>query len=289
MEIRKSSRGSRTRVLVAALALGLVIGVYAMLSNGGASSTSETLFEKHNGAPGMPSGESRVQSPGQESGLRPDSRPGISLAPAGFLETAWKQSTARMKYLDHCQQTTTCSGFDNSEPSSYDLDVRKQTARELRDFTLIALAWKKQRGGDLPEEAQTVARYFLSTGNDDVKEEALVLIGLAPSSRENLHVALSALQGSASGPLMTSFLKGAVATWCSERDLSPQCVSFIRERFQIGGEGVRKALARQSLAITNEYTAPLLAKLEKRQDPRSQVALYLRLNNEEFARFQRGG
>jgi hypothetical protein len=291
MELKSGAR--RARVFAAALALGLVIGAHGYFF----SPTASGGLKKS--APNSPSGEEQ-QSPGEGTGLRPAS-PGKSLvsnvkaaqvaAPVGSeLETAWKQSTIRMSYLESCEKSQTCTGFDTSEPYSYDLDVRRQTAREIEDFTKIANAWQAEHGGDFPEEAQKLARYFLDTGNDDVKEAALKLIELAPLSEANVTSAFGAVQTSTSGPLMTSFLKGTLApAACADSSFASTCVSFIAHTVRIGGEGVQKALARNSLNIESKLTVASLAAAEKQSSPRSINRLMYRLNRQEFQRQERGG
>jgi hypothetical protein len=192
MEVNKSAR--RTRVFAAALALGLVIGAQAYFS--GSISTPGGVTEK--ASVKSPSGEER-KSPGTEAGLRPAALPGISfrggLKPTpSELSKAWTQSTTRLKYLDRCERSGKCAGFDDSAAYSYDLDLRRQQAAELRDFKRIALEWQDQHGGVFPHEAEMVGRFFLATGNDDVKEAALSLIEAAPITKENLDACFSAVE-----------------------------------------------------------------------------------------------
>ena len=128
------------------------------------------------------------------------------------LAKAWLQSTTRLKYLDRCEQSGKCAGFDNSAAYTYDLDVRKQQAAELRDFTRVARAYQRANGGDLPVEAQKVARYFLSSGNDDVKEAALGLMKYAPLTPENIKSSLRSLEDSADASLARDLLKSKAVT-----------------------------------------------------------------------------
>ena len=216
----------------------------------------------------------------------------ISASPSrDQLSTVWKQSTTRLKYLDHCSQTDNCAGFDSSEPSSYDIDVNRQTAREIEDFTRLAQVWAKERGlAVLPEEAQTVARYFLANGNDDVKDAALKLLDLAPVNQVNLSAALSALKTSASAPLMrtlatTELVKNA----CGQQSFAPTCLAFVKERNQHGGEYLQRMLAKHSLAFTNEYTLAYWKQQERSVSPRSIKAQYLRANNHEAEMMAKGG
>lgn len=285
----------RTRVFGAALALGLIIGAQAYFSFPG--STPGGVNEK--AVSNTPSGEEH-ESPGEGAGLRP-ALPGISLKSsngerievlkptASQLSKAWTQSTTRLKYLDRCERSGKCVGFDDSEAWSYDLDLRRQQAAELRDFKRIALAWQEQHGGVFPEEAQVVARYFLATGNDDVKEAALDLIEAAPVTAENLRTSLVAIETSASAPLMTRFMKGKLVAACSEASYAPMCVSFIKHTMRLGGENLQRAFARRSLEITNEHTIRALVHAERQLDPRSTKRLDMRLNREEWQRMQRGG
>ncbi len=290
MEVK--NKASRTRVFVAALGLGLVIGAHSYFASLGPSPIGV-----RQSTPKSPSGE-EPSSPGEGAELRPAATPGKSKAVAGAtssrppqttLQTAWTQSTIRMKYLDQCELSGTCADFNNEQAWSYDLDVRRQTARELEDFTKIAEAWKAERGGDLPEEAQSIARYFLSTGNDDVKEAALGLISLAEPSEKNVRVALQAVADSASGPLVKVLLTGPLAKTSADPAFAPTWNSFIQRTMTTGGEGVQKNIARYSLNITSELTEPTLAQAAKRQSPRSQNALYFRVNHDESSRSRHGG
>lgn len=307
MEVKNTA--PRTRVLVAALALGLTIGATAVVP--------ALVGPAPNGKTTSPSGEDPT-SPVPAAGLRPAVGPGNSTARAGAapvgsagagtasgptsgatteavaadgaseLATRWKQSTTRLKYLDHCQQTANCAGFDDSQAYSYDLDVRRQQARELEDFTKIAQAWRDEHGGgDLPSEAQDVARYFLKTGNDDVKDAAIKLISLAQPSPENMQATLTAVEDSASGPLMKAFAKSSLAQACADEAYAQQCKAFIAHEMKMGGENVQKTLARYSLELMNEHTAPLFTEIERRQDPRSDKREFLRLNREEYQRLAR--
>jgi len=294
MEMKNSAR--RTRVFVAALALGLVIGAQAT----GLFSVSSPGGATESAASNSPSGEER-RSPGEGVGLRPANLPGISLrAKDGsrtevakpspqVLAKAWEQSTIRLKYLDRCQQSGKCIGFDDSQAYSYDLDVRRQQAQEVRDFTRIALAWQTQHGGAFPEEAQKIGRYFLMTGNDDVKEAALDLMDHAPTTPENMRACLQGLGASASAPLMRDFMKSKMPSACADEANAAMCIAFIRHTMRFGGENFQKEFARRSLEITNEKTYPVLAQIERQQDPRSIKRLYFRVNRQEYQRMVRGG
>jgi hypothetical protein len=290
MEVKKSA--SRMRVLAAALGLGLVIGAHSYFS-----STGSSPDEARQSAPTSPSGE-EPSSPGAAVGLRPAVGPGKSIAASKGLiapptptqlQTAWTQSTIRLKYLDQCEHSATCSAFNNEQPWSYDLDVRRQTAKEIEDFTAIANTWKAEHGGDLPEEAQEIARYFLSTGNDDVKEAALGLIILAEPSEQNIRVALHAVADSVSGPLFKVLLTGPLAETSADPRFAPTWNSFINRTMKTGGEAAQKTVARYSARIFSEQTRRALAQAEKKQSPRSLSALYFRVNREEFDRSQHGG
>ncbi len=276
------------RVFVAVLGLGVIVGAFS-------SRTQKST-------PSSPSSEEQI-NPG--SVLMPASLrtlPGISLSSsevkttsaaaseqANPLVTAWKQSTARMKYLDHCADAGDCSGFDNTEAYSYDLDVHRQLAGEIDDFAKLTKSWMNVRGGDMPEEAQTLARYFLKTGNDDVKDSALRLIDIAPVSITNLKASIDAVEDSSSGPLMKVFLKSQMVKSSGDQSYAGLFVSLIERTMRKGSEGEQKALAKSGLALYNPYTAGALAKFEQSESPRSQKRLYLRLNREEYQRFQRGG
>jgi hypothetical protein len=275
MEVKKSA--SRMRVLAAALGLGLVIGAHSYFS-----STGSSPDEARQSAPTSPSGE-EPSSPGAAVGLRPAVGPGKSIAASKGLiapptptqlQTAWTQSTIRLKYLDQCEHSATCSAFNNEQPWSYDLDVRRQTAKEIEDFT---------------EEAQEIARYFLSTGNDDVKEAALGLIILAEPSEQNIRVALHAVADSVSGPLFKVLLTGPLAETSADPRFAPTWNSFINRTMKTGGEAAQKTVARYSARIFSEQTRRALAQAEKKQSPRSLSALYFRVNREEFDRSQHGG
>lgn len=295
MEVKNSA--SRMRVFAAALGLGLVIGAYSYVTSPDGSFYSSGGTGQS--APKSPSGE-KPSSPGAATGLLPASAPGKSL-PAPFtgslgttpvltpLQIAWRQSTIRMKYLDQCERSGTCAAFENDQAWSYDLDVRRQTAAELEAFTSIAQSWKTEHGGDLPEEAQKLARYFLETGNDDVKEAALGLILLAEPSEANVSASLQAVAHSASGPLVKFLLTSKIVDTSATAAYAPMWNSFINETMKTGGEGVQKNVARYSLNILSEQTMASLAQVEKQQAPRSKNALYLRLNREEFERQRRGG
>ena len=291
MEVKNTA--PRMRVLVRlALGLGLVIGAHSYFTSSGSRPA-----DARQSAPKTPSSEA-PPSPGAAAGLRPAVGPGKSITVNGVqiaqptrtqLQTAWNQSTIRMKYLDQCERSGTCSAFNNEQPWSYDLDVRKQTARELEDFTTIAETWKTEHGGDLPDEAQTIARYFLSTGNDDVKEAALALISLAEPCEQNVQVALHAVADSASGPLVKDLLTSPLAQTSADAAYAPMWNSFINRTMKTGGEGVQKNVARYSLNIMSEQTLPTLAQAAMKQAPRSLNALYFRVNRQEFERSQHGG
>ena len=167
--------------------------------------------------------------------------------------------------------------------------MTRPQAAELRDFKKIALEWQEQHGGVFPREAEMVGRYFLSTGNDDVKEAALALMEAAPISVDNVRACLGSIESSASAPLMTSLMKSKLVAACSEAEYAPMCVSFIKHSMSAGGENLQKAFARNSLEITNPFTARVLAQVERQQSPRSLKRLYLRLNREEYERMQRRG
>ena len=293
MEVNKSGV-SRTRVLAAALSLGVIIGAFG--------------FARSNVSTPSRIGAQETQSP-EEGVAASQSTPssGISLmtgAPQSAshvekvfvanptedqMQVAWKQSTTRMKYLDHCEKSESCVGFDMSQPYSYDLDVRRQTAQEIRDFTALAREWMKQRSGRLPEEAQTIARYFLSSGNDDVKIEALKLIDLAPPSLENFRASLAAMKESASAPLMTVLMKSEIIKLGSDPEYSPVLVEFLKERMQRGGEAVRRELAKRSYTLMNDQTDAFWASQFRKATPGSVIWRYLSSNVGERNTFKKGG
>lgn len=294
MEIKPTS-ATRTRVFVAVLALGVIAGALG-------------LRETSVGTPESPSAES-PQKPGVASESVAGSRaaPGISILASGSaaapvaqkifvakptatqLQTAWTQSAIRMKYLGACAQSHKCIGFDTSEPYSYDLDVSRQNAREIEDFTQVVKVWMETKGVEMPEEAQTIARYFLKTGNDDVKDAAIRLLDLAKPSAANLQSVAGALSSSSSGPLMKVFLKSELVKGCADRSLASICVSLVDRVVRKGSEGMQRVLARHSFSVYNPYTARVLVRFERSESPRSQNRLNLRLNREEAERFQRGG
>ena len=295
-----NSSASRTRVFVAVLALGLIAGAIGFRAESGApdSANSEAHDSKSSGT---------VVASGAFTGsANAITTPGISLISSGEksatvhkvfvtkptlsqLQTAWKQSTIRMKYLDACTKSGKCAGFDSSEAYTYDLSVRQATARELEDFAQIQKVWMSTNGGDMPAEGQLLARYFLSHGNDDVKDAAIRLIDLAKPSVLNMQTVAEALTHSSSGPLMKVFLKSELVKSCAERSYAAVCVGLVNRTIQRGGEGVQKTLARHSLLIMNPYTARSFARFEQSESPRSQKRKYLRLNREEYQRYQRGG
>lgn len=240
----------------------------------------------------VPSSEER-ESPGESAGLRPAAPSGKSQAPNDAPVTVTRvytkthemrvrQSLARLSFLDHCVHAD-CPGFKVSEAWSYDVDVNKQLAQEINEYATLA--------GSTPE-AEKAARYFLANGNDDVREAALQLLAQAEVSRESMQSVFGAMAQTTSSPLMKQFLKSKFAAACGDEAYANLCIAWIKDRMLHGGENVQKALARYSLEITNEYTAPLLAKYERieaKRDPFSLKTRYLRANNAEFGRLQRNG
>ena len=288
MEVNQSAL--RSRVLYAVLLIvGLVVGAQTI-----------RFSKEESGTQKSPSGEAHA-SPGGAAVLRQLAPSGKSQAAAvvavsaaagvvadpDSLKTRWKQSSARLKYLDHCAHED-CAGFDQSKAWTYDINVHRETAREIGDFAALAVEWRDDHGV-FPAEASGVAQYFLQTGNDDVKEAALKLMDLAPVTADRMRASIGAVQTSASGPLMKVFLKSHMIESCAESNYASMCVHFIARAMEKGGANVQQTLARYSLQITNEKTAPILEQIEARQDPRSLTREYLRLNREEWRRFQRGG
>ncbi len=286
MEVKKTSV-VRLRVFAAVLALGLIAWAFGSRSPLASSPISPSSEQRNNS--GSASGEQPQALP--ENSLPVNVGHAVFTSPPNEtqLQTAWKQSTVRLKYLDHCATESVCTGFDNSEASSYDLDVRRQTAREIDDFVQISETWMAAQGGDLPQEAQTIAQYFLKTGNDDVKEAALKLIDLAKPSSDNLRAALNAVQNSSSGPLVKDLAQTDLIKSCAERELASMCVSFVRNRSLKGGEGVQKALARNSGAFMNEFTLAAFVAWENAESPRSQKRYFIEVTRVDFLRGQRGG
>ncbi len=294
MEVNKS-RVSRTRVLAAALLLGVIAGAFGFARSNGSSPSRLGAQETQSPEEGVAASQSTPSSGisfilnGSPQNTSSAQKVSVRKPNEDPMLVAWKQSTTRMKYLDQCERSESCVGFDQSEPYSYDLDVRRQTAREIRDFTQLTREWMRQRGGALPDEAQTVARYFLSTGNDDVKEAALKLIDLAPPSLENFRAALGAMKESASAPLMTVLMKSEIIKLGSEPDYTPVLLEFLKERMQRGGEAVRRELAKRSYALMNEKTDAFWVKQFRRSTPGSVVWRHLSLNVGERNSFKKGG
>lgn len=282
MEINGSSKNNGPRLRAFAFAL-VIVGLGLVATH-------------HSSAPVAQSGEDR-QSPEESAGLRPAGSSGTSFsrpletqsaAKRGgesytiTRETRLKQSAARLKYLDHCAHVE-CPNFNAQNPWSYDLDVNKQIARELEDYALLSRN---------PDEIEKVARYFLKTGNDDIKEAALELLAKSPITENNMKTAFVAMSETVSAPLTKQFLKSPFAMACSDRQYASLCSAWIKDRMRRGGENVQKTLARYSLDLTNESTASLFAQLERREaqrDPFSLKTRYLRANNAEFGRQRNGG
>lgn len=291
-------------IVAAVTGVAVVVGVIAanhLLRNRGIEGqtlsinarSEDGLSEREN----VTLGESREQSPG--GGTMRSPSPGKFSDQAAhqvedqsfkerveMLEREWTQSTSRLKYLESCLDSDGCE-FSSDEPWTYDFDAHMAIALELREFTNTVRDYRELRGGELPQEAQGVARFFLLQGNDDVKEAALDLISLAPVSKPNLDATVVALNETASGELMrkglTELRRYSGTEWSAKVD------RFLIQKVSTGTTQVAREVARGALDFMNEKNLKQYQELLRKIPTRSQAHLYLRLNIEEAQRLHQGG
>lgn len=201
------------------------------------------------------------------------------------LAQEWRAATRRLKALEECQESLECD-FPQDSPASYSYAVDEALAQELRQFSSVAQKWQGH-GGQVPTEAQAVARHFLSSPSDEVKEAAIELLAVAPPSAENMRAVIGGLRDSVSGPLYQTGLEelGRYA----HSDESSEISAFLLETMRQGGHYAAEEVARATLPFINPATFKQYLGALAEMSPRSSTYLHLKLNLEEYARMQRGG
>lgn len=201
------------------------------------------------------------------------------------LAEEWRAATARLSFLEGCYTSQAC-GFSRETPASYSFAVQDEIIDTLGKFTGVAKRWQ-ERTGELPPEAQAVARHFLGFPDDGVKEAALALIAVAPASVENMRAVTAALETSVSAPLFKVGLAelGRYTEIGERRELD----AFLLGTLRNGGRFASAEVARASLDFLTPENAREYAAALRELPARSKSHLYLKLNLEEFVRMQRGG
>jgi hypothetical protein len=201
------------------------------------------------------------------------------------LTQEWRTTTARLKELEECMTSQSCP-FPQDTPSSYSYAVNEALAAELRHFAVVAGQWQ-ETGGQIPEEAQQVARHFLASPSDEVKEAAIEFAAAAPPSPENMRAVIGGLRDSVSGPLYKTGLEELVRYANTEQ--SSEVNTFLLETIKHGGHYATEEIARSALPFINSSNVDQYKAALREMNPRSTTHLHLKLNLEEWARMQRGG
>jgi hypothetical protein len=201
------------------------------------------------------------------------------------LAQEWRSATSRLKALEDCQESLECD-FPQDSPASYSYAVDEAMAQELRHFSDIAQKWK-DRGGQMPTEAQAVARHFLTSPSDEVKEAAIELLAVAPPNSENMRAVIDGLRESVSGPLYQTGLEELSRYARGEE--SSEISAFLLETMKQGGHYAAEEVARATLPFINTTNFKQYLGALAEMSPRSSTYLHLKLNLEEYARMQRGG
>ncbi len=216
-----------------------------------------------------------AQAKSEKKGLEP--RP---------IAEAWKQSTARLKYLDRCVKSQNCEGFSQESPDDYYLETRLAQAAEILEFKKIATEWQTAFGvTQLPKEAFDIAKHFLRTGDDYVKDAALELVADTQPTLQERDALLKALSDSGSGPLYEKAMRGALLKYKGD----PLVDRLLLYQAARGATKVQSVIAMQSLPYLTGENQGLFEIVASKKNQRSMEAAYWRANFAEKERMNEGG
>ena len=285
----KLKRTSRSQMVLFAIAM---CGVCYLIGAGASRSENTSAAEKKVELPDssdnsemrglIPSFSKAQLSKAQVAQAKADKK---GLEPKPIAE-AWKQSTARLKYLDRCVKSQHCEGFSQESPDDYYLETRLAQAAEILEFKKIATEWQIAFGGSqLPKEAFEIAKHFLKTGDDYVKDAALELVADTEPSFQERDALLKALSDSGSGPLYEKAMRGALLKYKGD----PLVDRLLLYQAARGATKVQSVIAMQSLPFLTGENQGLFEIVASKKNQRSMEAAYWRANFAEKERMNEGG
>lgn len=218
----------------------------------------------------------------------------VRAAKLGKVQVATKETIARLKSIRACEKdSSTLSRKDcpvnalraRAEADGYEALLVDQTVSELA--FLKAIAVEESRRGLAPSfSVREVAGAYIKHPDDNVREQALSLAALLVKNEPAaaVGIAAQAIASTVSGPLTVQ----ALHILREARDGNPRLVD--RTLFRAltrGGWEVRDAVAENVLPFITSENRNAFSKLLRESPVRSKMALHLRLNIEEFDRFER--
>jgi hypothetical protein len=297
-ESRSSQRPSFLLVaIIAVVVVGTALVFHKSLTRSSSPQANEGL-EAASGAGDSGAGaeSTLTQTPTQDSSrvgavtvpalVVPQGGSGSNDPEAESIASDWKTTTARLKELEECERSETCN-FPQDTPSDYTYAVNEALAAELRHFAEVAQRWQEKNGGHIPQEAEQVARHFLASPADEVKEAAIDFLAVTPPSPENMRAIVNGLRDSVSGPLYKTGLEELVRYAGSEN--AAEVNAFLLDTLKHGGHYAADEVAQASLPFMNESNVDQYRALLRDLSPRSSAYMHIKLNLEEWARMQRGG
>lgn len=210
------------------------------------------------------------------------------------VQAATKETISRLKSIRACEK-------DSAQWSRKECPIGALRARAeadgyeslLVDQTVSALAFLKaiaaeeaRRGLKPSFSVREVAGAYIKHRDDNVREQALGLASLLTVTEPRVAVAVAsqAIESTVSGPLTVQALQ--ILREAREGDPKRVDQTLIRA-LKRGGWDVRDAVAENILPFITSENRNAFSKLLRESPVRSKMALHLRLNIEEFDRFER--
>lgn len=210
------------------------------------------------------------------------------------VQAATRETISRLKSIRACERDSSNWSKKEcpvqvlrarAEADGYESLLVDQTVSELAFLKAIA-AEEARRGLKPSFSVREVAGAYIKHRDDNVREQALGLAALMTSTEPKAAVGIAsqAIESTVSGPLAVQ----ALQILREARDGDPKRVdqTLIRA-LKRGGWEVRDAVAENILPFITSKNRNAFSKLLRETPVRSKMALHLRLNIEEFDRFER--